>query len=596
MDVPEHARSSAVAAQAEERLQNIIDAMDAGTWQWDLRSDECTFNARWAETFGYEPQELASRFDTYRQMLHPDDLADAEASLKAFLASDNATYRHSERMRHRDGHWVWVQQRGRLIERHDDGAPAIMVGVTLDESDTRAVQEQLRRSSIYARSLLEASVDPLATIGVDGRIMDVNRATENATGIAREELIGSDFSDYFTEPERARAGYQQVFTLGRVIDYPLTLQHRSGELMDVLYNASTYHDEEGRVAGVFAAARNVTEIRRSQRELEQTNHEVMLLSQMSDLLQSCQTIDEAMPILRASMGELFPTSRGRVFVADAESHQLDEVVSWGLDGEAALTLNPGECWALRRSSIHEVSDEAPLNPPCHAVNDADRPYLCIPLLAQGHSLGVIHLLIGAELQPRERTHRLARATADSMSLALANIRLRENLQSLSTRDPLTGLYNRRFLEDALARELARAGRSRQHGVVALMDIDHFKNYNDTFGHDAGDAVLVKLAEHLKGFRTTDLPCRYGGEEFLLVLTELDVAQARERLEELRADVAAERVVFNGKELPGITISIGVAPFPSAGKDVAATIRSADEALYRAKQAGRDRIETSEAAV
>ncbi|MBS1213769.1 MAG: domain S-box, partial [Proteobacteria bacterium] len=135
-------------------------------------------------------------------------------------------------------------------------------------------EERVRAVSLYTRSLIEASLDPLVTISAEGRITDVNEATVNATGISREDLIGSDFSDYFTEPEMARAGYREVFAKGFVTDYPLAIRHASGKTMEVLYNASVYHDEKGNVAGVFAAARDVTERKRAEEEVRRLNAEL----------------------------------------------------------------------------------------------------------------------------------------------------------------------------------------------------------------------------------------------------------------------------------------------------------------------------------
>src|SRR5271165_4199979 len=131
-------------------------------------------------------------------------------------------------------------------------------------------QEALRQASAYNRSLLEASLDPLVTIGLDGKINDVNAATEAVTGCARPTLIGTDFSDYFTDPEKARAGYQQVFREGLVRDYPLELRHRDGRITSVLYNASVYRDENGNVAGIFAAARDITKRKRAEEALRQS--------------------------------------------------------------------------------------------------------------------------------------------------------------------------------------------------------------------------------------------------------------------------------------------------------------------------------------
>ena len=143
--------------------------------------------------------------------------------------------------------------------------------IVRDVTDRIAAQEALRRANAYNRSLIEASLDPLVTIGPDGKVTDVNAATEAATGCPRAQLIGTDFSDYFTEPAQARAGYQQVFREGSVRDYPLELRHRDGHIAPVLYNAAVYRDERGRVLGVFAAARDVTARRQAEEALRRAN-------------------------------------------------------------------------------------------------------------------------------------------------------------------------------------------------------------------------------------------------------------------------------------------------------------------------------------
>jgi PAS domain S-box-containing protein len=141
--------------------------------------------------------------------------------------------------------------------------------------------EWVKASGEYARSLIEASLDPLVTISAEGKITDVNEATVKVTGVARERLVGTDFSDYFTEPDKARAGYQKVFSEGFVTDYALTIRHRNGRLTDVLYNASVYKDAHGKVLGVFAAARDVTAQRRAEAELaEQHARELDRLAEL----------------------------------------------------------------------------------------------------------------------------------------------------------------------------------------------------------------------------------------------------------------------------------------------------------------------------
>ena len=577
-----------------EQPIDVLLAAQAWPWQCDVQTGEVAVSPELMALLGYRAEDFgAMTLAIVDSLIDPVDRMACGTAFERYADGGSDLYRASCRARHKDGHWVWLEARGSAIERSADGDILRMAGLVLDVTEGKVLEEQMLLASKYARSLIEASVDPLVTIGVDGRIMDVNAATELATGRSRDELIGSDFSEYFTDPAQARAGYQQVFTQGRVVDYPLTLQHQSGGRMDVLYNASTFHDSDGRVAGVFAAARDVTEARRTQQELEETNREVLLLSEMSDLLQSCQSVEETLPIIRTSIEELFPGMQGRGFILNPSTGQLDEALAFGGIERDSMTVNAPDCWALRRNTIHEVNLGNHLNPPCHYLADESRPYLCIPLQAQGQTLGLMHLIDPEGQTPRGRFVHLARATGDSISLALANVRLRENLQALSTRDPLTGLYNRRFLEEALARELSRAGRNDRTGVVAMLDIDHFKRFNDEFGHDAGDAVLVTVARLLKGFRDTDLPCRYGGEEFLLVLTDLTMEQARVRMEQFRQEMSRQVTFHNGKALPGITVSIGLAPFPHRGEDGAAVIKHADDALYLAKERGRDRIEIAQ---
>ncbi|GAB1461214.1 hypothetical protein MASR2M50_29890 [Thauera sp.] len=467
-----------------------------------------------------------------------------------------------------------------------------------DITSIKAAEQRLMAASHYARSLLEASLDPLVTISPDGKIMDVNRATELITGRSRDSLIGSDFSDYFTEPEKARAGYRQVFSSGHVTDYPLVLRHTSGSTTDVLYNATVHHDESGHVAGVFAAARDITQLKRSQEALESTNREVMLLGQMTGLLQSCRTVEESLPILRETMAQLFPGSSGQLLLLRPSGNLLEDAGTWGGHPQSLQTAPPADCWALRRGHIHDIGFERTINPPCRHIDADDRPYLCIPLLAQGTALGILHLVIDptATTQAQRLHYRhLAAAAADSISLGMANLRLRESLHAMSIRDPLTGLYNRRFMEEALAREISRMTRANKPLTIAMLDIDHFKRFNDTYGHEAGDIVLKDFALLMSSFREgSDLACRYGGEEFLLILPELGPEQARSRLDGFREDVGHLNVMLHGKPLPNITVSIGLASLPAHAGTSANLIKAADDALYRAKQGGRNRVEVATA--
>lgn len=595
----ERQRLEEVLRADRQYLADVVWGTDAGTWEWNIQAGTAHVNERWASLLGYTLAELEPiTSDTWRELVHPDDVKVVDDMLEQFLPGKIDAIEVKSRRRHKDGHWVWSLDRGRAVERDAEGRALRVVGATLDISATQAAEIRIQNALHYARSLLEASLDPLMTIGLDGRIMDVNQAAEHFTGIPREQLIGQAFADCFTEPEQARESWQQVFVAGRVRDYPLTLKHVNGGLTEVLYNASVFRDEQGNIVGAFAAARDVTLLRESQRRLERTNAQGQMLRRMSDMLQSCQAMDEGVSIIEAGLQQLFPQAKGRILMIDASGHLLVEVARWRRDGVGhAAIITPADCWALRRGHVHDVGFAQSLGPRCRFCSDDEPVHLCLPLEAQGQPLGVIHLVPSGDDDTLARARELAETVADSLSLGLANLRLRENLQTLSMRDPLTGLYNRRFMEEGLQREIGRAVRAQHALAVAMLDLDHFKHFNDDYGHDAGDAVLTAFASLMLGFRTgSDIACRYGGEEFLLVLTEIDREHALLRLEGFRQSVSRLVLQHRGQALPGVTVSIGVALFPDHGQHASELVKAADQALYRAKSSGRNRVVVAEAEV
>jgi len=186
--------------------------------------------------------------------------------------------------------------------------------------------------------------------------------------------------------------------------------------------------------------------------------------------------------------------------------------------------------------------------------------------------------------------RQASAVAERISLVLANLRVRETLRNQSIRDPLTGLFNRRFMEESLLREVRRAARNKEGVALLMLDLDHFKLFNDTFGHQAGDVLLRGFGDFLnQETRGQDVACRYGGEEFLLVLSGASVDAACKRAELLREGIKHLTVRHAGQVLGRITVSIGVSAFPDHGASVEELVHAADQALYRAKTEGRDRV-------
>jgi diguanylate cyclase (GGDEF)-like protein len=184
---------------------------------------------------------------------------------------------------------------------------------------------------------------------------------------------------------------------------------------------------------------------------------------------------------------------------------------------------------------------------------------------------------------------LIATTVEQIDLAMSNLDLRENLRDQAIHDPLTGLFNRLYMEETLKRELHRVERTQNPLCIIMLDIDHFKKFNDSYGHQAGDVLLRELGIFLRRFvRASDVACRYGGEEFILILPDTLPDAALQRAEQLRQRVKHITITHEGKTLGNITVSIGVSAWPDNGQDAEMVIDAADEAMYQAKQEGRDR--------
>jgi len=242
--------------------------------------------------------------------------------------------------------------------------------------------------------------------------------------------------------------------------------------------------------------------------------------------------------------------------------------------------------------MYEVSDP-PLRILCLHVT-LPQPYLCLPMMAHGEVLALLHVHptsgTAMRLTTTETQRSLLRVFAEYLALALSNLKLRDTLRQQSIRDPLTGLFNRRYLEETLALEIERAKRQEGPFSVMMLDLDHFKHFNDTYGHEAGDTVLEVLGGLLqRQVRGGDIACRYGGEEFALLLPGAALEAAHKRAEQLCAGVRTLALDYKGQSLGPLTVSVGVATFPNHGESAGLVLHAADTALYQAKHEGRDRV-------
>jgi diguanylate cyclase (GGDEF)-like protein len=321
---------------------------------------------------------------------------------------------------------------------------------------------------------------------------------------------------------------------------------------------------------------------------------------MGDLLECCGTIKEACAVVSQSVRKLLPEAvSGTLYLFRSSRNLVEAAVQWGTPGASEALFSPDSCWSLRRSQAH-WSEPAAGGINCgHLAEASATQCLCVPMVGQGETLGTLYLeyagisnnRTGASSESvQDSQQRLASTVAGQVALSLASLRLRETLRDQSIRDPLTGLFNRRFMEESLDRELQRAARKNHPLTVLFVDLDHFKRFNDTFGHDAGDLVLRSIADLFrKFFRADDVICRYGGEEFGIILPESPAEHAALRANALRAEVSKLELEYKNHSLGTVTLSIGVATFPVHGATSEELLKVADQCLYRAKAGGRDLV-------
>lgn len=321
-----------------------------------------------------------------------------------------------------------------------------------------------------------------------------------------------------------------------------------------------------------------------------------LLSRMTQRMQGCDTLHDLQEVVQRFVPEIAPGLPGRLYLLDKQRNLVVEAGSWLGPVRSSAQFSPLSCWALRRGLRHRPAGDN-VDVPCdHVAWDADHPVdtLCLPLTAQRETLGLLYFeMPTGELERSAAQLIYFDMLAENIGLAVANLQLRDTLREMAMADPLTGLANRRQLGHVLDTQIAQAERLGEPLGCLMIDVDHFKRFNDVHGHEAGDTVLRAVGHALANVtREAGLAFRYGGEEFLVLLPTLSAVQAEERAQDIRARIAALELGYGGKDIDAVTVSIGIAVAPvHCGFD--RLVRTADAALLRAKANGRDRVEMAQ---
>lgn len=325
---------------------------------------------------------------------------------------------------------------------------------------------------------------------------------------------------------------------------------------------------------------------RLSQDVEERTKEIELLQRLANMLAACNSIEEAQQVVADIIPRIIGDVNGSVAMMRSSRNQLEVKLDWGGEWPSAKSYAPDECWALRKGKYHLSQDKYGSLPCSHMEGIGDHHCLCIPLIAHGNTIGIMHIDMADK--PFDDEHmQLAFTVGEHLGLALANLDLQEKLREQAIRDPLTGLHNRRYLEECMPQEMMRAKRHGQPLSVLMLDMDHFKLFNDNFGHDAGDYVLKSLASLLNDcLRGEDTSCRIGGEEMAVLLPATDALAAGVVAKRLCEEVRKLALSFRGQSLGNLTLSIGVA-CNSDGSTAEDMLKQADMALYEAKDKGRN---------
>ncbi len=482
--------------------------------------------------------------------------------------------------------------------------------------DSRPTQRAQNASAlgVSVESALDASANAVVAVDRRGRIVFASALVQETFGWPPADLVGEQVEvlvpeglveahvahrdDFSRAPRKRPMGSDMEFVARRRdgtefhAEVSLApLRSRRGPLvLATVADTTTRIDLRGQLQQAYE------ELQIHAEEVERQGRETARLVELTELLGSCQSLDEAYEVIAGAADRLFEGDEGAMYVLDPARTTVEMVASWGRQAPSQHSFTPGDCWALRRGRLHVVDGaDAELICP-HVDSPVSVGLLCEPLAAQADTLGLLHVHVRRRVPGKARATQLAerqhlvRMLGEHVSLTLVNIQLRETLREQSWRDSLTGLFNRRYMEETLRREIRRAEREGYQLGLLLADLDNFKQLNDAFGHAAGDEELRRIGRLLSSaVRAEDVACRFGGEEFVVILPKASVEDTHRRAEALRAAVKPDQAGVSTSLYPTTTMSVGVAAYPDHGTTAEELIMGADSAMYRAKAGGRDQV-------
>ncbi len=462
------------------------------------------------------------------------------------------------------------------------------------------------------QSIVESASDMIAALDLDMRFLSFNTAYEKEfiQIFGKSITIGTKF-DEVTSDLKTENSFLSLWAeslRGSAMTKTLAFDvNGKNHVYEVTSNS--IKNSNSQIVGAVQVIRDITERSESQKkledaynklntgmlELQKQNEKITLLVEMSDIILACESVTELSEIIAKYCSKILNFAGGTLYIMHASKNYLESTSSWGDSRTKEPTFTHDSCWALRLGKLHQSStDSSELF--CNHIKmnqQDDRIYFCLPLIAQNDIYGLLNLEVDKHSFHNgfsESEKLLIKALAELSALSLANVRLRENLHYHSTRDPLTSLFNRRYLEYFLTKEIKQAESNKHPLSVLMLDLDHFKSINDNYGHDVGDQALKEFSLILlENSRSTDIAARFGGEEFILVLHDMSIDKAKVRAEAIRLATAKILINVGNQNIGPVTVSIGVSGYPDDASTYESLIETADKALYIAKHTGRNKV-------
>ncbi|MCP4745803.1 MAG: diguanylate cyclase [Desulfobacteraceae bacterium] len=487
---------------------------------------------------------------------------------------------------------------------------------------------KLQRSEIQYRSIYENSVEGIFQMRRDGTLISANPSLAVLLGYSTpENLIEDNVNCHiplYSDVSQHDTLLKMLDEKNVVIDYKTSFHTKNQKIIWMSLNARAVRDADGKMLHIEGFLVDITErvkmeekMQHSHKELEKRVKErteelssrvdeleyrnlmADLLRDMSEMLQACRNNAETYPVIKSFISRFFPKDSGIMFVFSKTRTTLEQVFCWGNPVENKNTLVPDDCWALRQGKNFFLTQTDNDMRCAHLLHSPGASYICVPMLGPAEGVGLFYLEFAMRephiteinynhsIKTKKRT---IMQLAEHLALSLTNLDLRETLHLQSFLDPLTGIRNRRYLTEALFREASRVKRNQSSLGILMIDIDNFKSFNDLYGHDFGDEVLRKLAAHLNiKTRAEDFVCRYGGEEFILVMVDTNHKDVMIKAKQLCSGIQENIRIRYKNDLLKITVSIGVAMFPEHRDTIEGVIGAADQALYKAKSDGKNTV-------